>query len=707
MALQEKIKITLDVDASKADQLIDSLENVGDAGERAGEKGGAGAGAIAKGMIAAELAIATAKKAYDLFVGGMAKAVEAATQQEKVERQLALAAGKSADALKAQASALQSMTTFGDEAIIQQQAFLASLQFSEQQIMDVTSAAVDLSAATGISLESATRNLAKTYSGLSGELGELIPQLRGLTAEEMKAGKATEVIAELMKGQAANAAKDFGGSVTQAKNAFGDLMERLGALITQNPVVIEAINIAKEIFEDLTSSLGENESTFKHWMDIVGAIVIAMVETFGGLITVWKVIKATVTTIMNGIVLFWTKSIEKLMSPLESMATFFKIDLPDGVQDGLDSLKDFNTGLKTQMDEAWEAVGAGNPKIDELVRRLEEVDVTAKSTAESVGGSTGSSFADSAEKAKKKTEEWGWSLQAAAEGLQMVDDYTKQMQQEGGDFVGGIFASIATPTDQVESEFQEKLDLLNWYYEEEYINTEDHNNAMVALEQWKADQLAAIQESQVKSTDQALAELGTKGKIAAMVATSLANAFVKAFRALVSGAVSGSEAWKMFVSEFLTGLADMAFQSAAYELAEALKSFAMFLFTRDPSYKEAGVLHLKAAGAYLLVGAAASAAGGGGASASGGAGGGGGGGGGGNPAGNVETADTDTSVIAGGENSDTLQGATNITISGGTFVGTSSADLAKNVVDEINRQSRRGAVTLRGREVGRPTLRSK
>ena len=124
------------------------------------------------------------------LINGAMGAVDAFSRQEEVEKKLRFAAGNSTQALLDQASALQEVTVFGDEAIISQQAFLASLKFSEDQIKSIMPVALDLAEATGISLESAVRNTSKTFSGLAGELGELVPQLRELTKEEMMAGDA-------------------------------------------------------------------------------------------------------------------------------------------------------------------------------------------------------------------------------------------------------------------------------------------------------------------------------------------------------------------------------------------------------------------------------------------------------------------------------------------------------------------------------------
>ena len=87
---------------------------------------------------------------------------------------------------------------------------------------------MDLASATGMSLESAVRNTAKTFSGLAGELGEMVPQLRELTAAEMKAGKAVEVMAGLFGGAASAETETMTGSLQQMKNAAGDTAEAVG-----------------------------------------------------------------------------------------------------------------------------------------------------------------------------------------------------------------------------------------------------------------------------------------------------------------------------------------------------------------------------------------------------------------------------------------------------------------------------------------------
>ncbi len=161
-----------------------------------------------------------------------AVALSNAETQIQAESRLMNALGGRADIqqrLLSQASEIQSRSVIGDEVIISQQAYLASLGMTEQQIRDVIEASVQLSSATGMTMESAVKNLAKTFGGLTGELGESIPKLKELTAEQLKSGEAVKFVLENYKGYAETAAKNGLGAMKQLKNAWGDLLEQLGA----------------------------------------------------------------------------------------------------------------------------------------------------------------------------------------------------------------------------------------------------------------------------------------------------------------------------------------------------------------------------------------------------------------------------------------------------------------------------------------------
>lgn len=184
------------------------------------------------GPLAALAAVSV--KTADTQMQAEAKLLNALKGREDVQKRLI-----------AQAAELQGRSLFGDEEIINQQAVLAAMGRTEQQINDIIEASAQLSAATGMSLDSAVKNLAKTYGGLAGELGESIPALRELTKEQLMNGDAVKLIKEQYQGFAESAAQAGAGSLVQLKNQLGDLSEQIGMILM--PFVKSLVNALSKL----------------------------------------------------------------------------------------------------------------------------------------------------------------------------------------------------------------------------------------------------------------------------------------------------------------------------------------------------------------------------------------------------------------------------------------------------------------------------
>ena len=131
----------------------------------------------------------------------------------------------SVKALKDYASELQGITVYGDEELIPFMAQLAASGRTQVEIMEIMSAATDMAASGQFTLDSAVRNLNKSYGGLSGELGEAIPEIKALTAEQLKNG-GYKLMAERYKGHSRRDAAAT-GTQEQLNNAIGDPKEEL------------------------------------------------------------------------------------------------------------------------------------------------------------------------------------------------------------------------------------------------------------------------------------------------------------------------------------------------------------------------------------------------------------------------------------------------------------------------------------------------
>ena len=199
--------------------------------------------------------------------------VAAANTQLQAEAKLLNALKGREDAqqrLIKQAGELQSRTTLGDEAIIEQQAYLAALGLSEKQIGDTIEAAAQLSTALNMDLGSAVKNLAKTYGGMTGELGEGIPALKNLTKEQLQAGDAIKYVNENYKGFAETAAKTGAGALVQLKNTLGDIAEQFGVLL------LPALQKITEKLKDFAQWLQNLSPSVKKAAVVIGSLAAAI-----------------------------------------------------------------------------------------------------------------------------------------------------------------------------------------------------------------------------------------------------------------------------------------------------------------------------------------------------------------------------------------------------------------------------------------------
>ena len=254
--MADEIRIELVADANG---VVKAIEKTGPKAEKAGgkvaknvSKGISKKSKLIAGAVTAGLAIAAtaaAAKFKDIIFDGIAAAQKQDEAVQKLNASLRNTGNFSeatSKSLQAFASGLQATTTFGDEVILDQLAFAQAMGASVDQSKHILSAATDMSAALGIDLNSAVRNISKTLGGYAGELGEVIPELKGLTKEQLMNGEGIDLLAGKYQGFAGSQAKTFSGALTQLQNVFGDLMEKIGESVVGSDAFVQLINIATE-----------------------------------------------------------------------------------------------------------------------------------------------------------------------------------------------------------------------------------------------------------------------------------------------------------------------------------------------------------------------------------------------------------------------------------------------------------------------------
>lgn len=260
-----EVKIDTKLDNSGLDKGLKDMKNkLDEAGKTidAGAKKGKGFAnnlkAISTGAVAAAGTVAGVTVAVKKTVDALNDCAAAYRVQQNAEQALQVAAknnpyldDESVYNLRNFASELQSLSEIGDEVSLQVMSQLAATGRNEEQIMSIMSAAADMAAVTGQDLASAAQQLNATLNGNAGLLGRQIGAINNLTQEELKNGKAIELVAKQYKGVAAATAD----VEVQISNAWGDLKENIGRgwqNVTQ-PV--------KQFFLDVLNNI--NEATAK------------------------------------------------------------------------------------------------------------------------------------------------------------------------------------------------------------------------------------------------------------------------------------------------------------------------------------------------------------------------------------------------------------------------------------------------------------
>jgi len=302
---------------------------------------------------------------------------------------------ESSQAMQDFAGALMAVSTADDDVIIGQLAIARNFTKTDEQARKLVSAALDLSAATGETLDTSVEQLGKTLDGTAGRLNETVPALRGLTEEALKSGGAIDVVAEQFGGAATSKLKTFEGAIISSRNALGNLFAAMGDYITKNAIVIAAINETNKAFTAATEGVAGSRnsvtdlvnnalvglisairtvlpilSVFDYAWELMKWSIDFVIDSLKNLIDVFKIVFTVIeagSMLMNGFGINVKATGDKIKSTFDGIIkrsddlgnSFAKIVKPDIF------------GRLNQLDEALERIqAAGNAKPIEIKTQL-------------------------------------------------------------------------------------------------------------------------------------------------------------------------------------------------------------------------------------------------------------------------------------------------------------------------------------------------
>ena len=200
------------------------------------------------------------------------------------------------------ASQLQQISTVGDEATLAMLGTAESMGISGESAKRAVQNALAMESAFGVSAQSAIRMTAALEQGDAQLLTRYIPALRQTEDQAERVRIAQDLLGKAFGTVTAQAQTGL-GPLTQAKNAFGDLQEQIGAIISEaiNPFLIRA----KVLFETLQAQSDETKRRFVLFASVLAGIGPALLVVAGavkGLALVFAALSSPITLTIAGIV---------------------------------------------------------------------------------------------------------------------------------------------------------------------------------------------------------------------------------------------------------------------------------------------------------------------------------------------------------------------------------------------------------------------
>lgn len=216
---------------------------------------------------------AAAAAAGAVVTRAFAKQEQAEKDLEAAIRSRGQAVGELLPKLKAEARAIQSVTTAGDENTLALQAQLLNLGLMPSQMSEATRGAIGLAKALQLDANAAARYTALALQGEFTILQRYVPALRQATSEAEK----QKIVMDLMNrgfAQAVMATDTVGGRFTQLKNTLGDLGEAFGAALTGQGSAADALLKIRIRIEQVTESFNQlaASSGLRTFNGILGSI---------------------------------------------------------------------------------------------------------------------------------------------------------------------------------------------------------------------------------------------------------------------------------------------------------------------------------------------------------------------------------------------------------------------------------------------------
>jgi hypothetical protein len=362
MADDGKLLITLDLESGKFEGDIKVVKELLGG---VGESGKTSAGEIAKGFALAEIAMEAAKEAFNIVKDTIVESIQEAMKYEESLNKVNLALANagiysdmSSKSMLEFASHMSESSIYSKEMVMDLEIMGINLSKSEDGAKKLTQAALELSSATGKDATTAMRILGQSMNGMTLGLDKLVPGLKNLSEEQLRAGAAADVIIARFGGSMLAATETFSGRLAMLKNSWNEMHTEMGKTITDSPIINRALEGITEVIKSVTKVIedwvkgGGIESFLKAMISISDGIATYVVKPLEWMSNIGKV---AFDVIVQGVDTF----IFILAKAGQAINDYLMVPLYNGIEKAAKLIGTFNAELGNKIAAAAKQIADG------------------------------------------------------------------------------------------------------------------------------------------------------------------------------------------------------------------------------------------------------------------------------------------------------------------------------------------------------------
>lgn len=378
-AATNQLRIAMAAQMTSTAQLAENVKKLTQAHEESAKKRGID-------WVSVKSKIDLARESYELIKNSLVTLGQEALKmsrmwdiQRQAEERLnaamrAQGIGENIAAMKEWASAMQNVTTYGDEQILTLASQAARFSKNEAMTKRATAAAMDFAMATGGDASTALNAMGRAMQGNSRslqQLGIFLDEIEQKRFKEANAAEKQEFILKKLETQYKNAASEMAktptGALKQAQNILGDIEEQVGRLVA--PSLYAGLGVVKDYLLGQKNEILEITNETKSLKESQDRILVGLATAGGVLID----LKTGVIILKNAVEFLADSVLMTIGYPLKMLAPLFDgmAQLPGLSENIQRSLRAVAGGLRATYEQ--NAAGLLDD-VDDIKKAIEEAE---------------------------------------------------------------------------------------------------------------------------------------------------------------------------------------------------------------------------------------------------------------------------------------------------------------------------------------------